>query len=53
MTVNGPDGSRDTAWAMSQENVENVRRGWEAFKAGMERGKPGAGFNTGTFTTMR
>jgi hypothetical protein len=38
---------------MSQENVENVRRGWEAFKAGMERGKPGAGFNTGTFAPMR
>ena len=53
MAVNGPDGSRDTAWAMSQENVENVRQGWEAFTAGMERGKPGAGFNTGTFATMR
>jgi hypothetical protein len=26
MAVSGPDGSRDTAWAMSQENVEIVRR---------------------------
>ena len=27
-------GSADTAWAMSQENVEIVRRGFEAWNAG-------------------
>jgi hypothetical protein len=27
---------------MSQENVEVVRRAWEAFLAAMERGDPGA-----------
>jgi ketosteroid isomerase-like protein len=37
---------RDTAGAMSQENVEVVRRSWEAFQAGMERGDPGALFNS-------
>jgi ketosteroid isomerase-like protein len=31
---------------MSQENVEMVRRVFEAFKAGMERGDPGAVFDT-------
>jgi hypothetical protein len=31
---------------MSQENVEIVRRIWEAFQAGMERGDPGAIFDS-------
>jgi ketosteroid isomerase-like protein len=31
---------------MSQENVEIVRRVFEEFQAGMERGDPGAGFDT-------
>jgi uncharacterized protein len=25
---------RDTAWAMSEENVETARRGWEAYERG-------------------
>jgi ketosteroid isomerase-like protein len=32
---------------MSEENVEIVRRIWEAFQAGMERGDPGAIFDSG------
>jgi ketosteroid isomerase-like protein len=38
-------GSRDTDRAMSQENVEVVRRVFEQFQAGMERGDPGAGLS--------
>ena len=34
---------------MSQENVEVVRRGWEAFEAGLARGDFGAGFESGAF----
>ncbi len=41
-----PVGQRDTAGAMSQENIEVVRRSWEEFQAGMERGDPGALFNS-------
>ena len=37
--------SRDTAWAMSQENVEVVRRAFEEFLNAMERGDPGALFD--------
>ena len=33
---------------MSEENVENVRRSWEEFQAGMERGDPGACLRFGT-----
>ena len=33
---------------MSQENVEIVRRMFEAFVQGLERGNPGAAFDTGT-----
>ena len=33
---------------MSQENVEIVRRMFEAFVQGLERGDPGAAFDTGT-----
>ena len=29
-----PEPTRDTARAMSEENVEIVRRGWEAFEGG-------------------
>src|SRR5512139_2727667 len=36
---------RDTAWAMSQENVEIVRRSIEIFRAAVERGDPGAYFD--------
>lgn len=32
---------------MPQENVEIVRRAWEVFKAGLERGDPGAPFDAG------
>ncbi|MGC1815662.1 MAG: hypothetical protein WA696_16120 [Solirubrobacterales bacterium] len=32
---------------MSQENVENVRRSWEEFQAGMKRGDPGSAFDLG------
>jgi ketosteroid isomerase-like protein len=32
---------------MSQENVEIVRRGFEAFRAGLARGDPGAMFDSG------
>jgi ketosteroid isomerase-like protein len=32
---------------MSRENVELVRRGFEVFQAGMERGDPGAPFDAG------
>jgi ketosteroid isomerase-like protein len=32
---------------MSEENVEIVRRAWEEFQAGMERGDPGAIFDSG------
>ena len=32
---------------MSQENVEIVRRAWEEFQAGLERGDPGAFFDSG------
>jgi ketosteroid isomerase-like protein len=32
---------------MSQENVEIVRRGFEAFRAGLSRGDPGAVFDSG------
>jgi ketosteroid isomerase-like protein len=32
----------DTGWAMSQENVELLRRLWEQFEEGIERGDPGA-----------
>ena len=35
---------RDTARAMSQENVEIVRRVYEEWSAGVERGDPGAAF---------
>ncbi len=38
---------RDTGRAMSQENVEIVRRGIEEFRAGLARGDPGAVFNSG------
>ena len=31
---------------MSQENLENVRRSWEEFQAGTERGDPGAAFDS-------
>ena len=35
---------------MSEENVELVRRGWEAFKEGMERGDPAGGaWDSGVF----
>jgi ketosteroid isomerase-like protein len=34
---------------MSEENVEIVRRGWEGFKAGWERGETGGGFESGAF----
>jgi ketosteroid isomerase-like protein len=37
----------DTARAMSQENVEIVRRGFEEFRAGLARGDPGAMFDSG------
>jgi ketosteroid isomerase-like protein len=37
--------SRDTAQAMSQENVEIVRRLFEVFREGMERGDFVAGFD--------
>jgi hypothetical protein len=41
---------RNTAWAMSEEQVEVVRRGWEGFKAGMARGDPAGGaFETGAY----
>ena len=33
---------------MSQENVEIVQRSFEAFNAGLERGDPGALFDSGT-----
>ena len=39
--------ARDTAWAMSQENVEIVRRLIEQWWTGLERGDPGAPFDTG------
>lgn len=32
---------------MSREDVEICRRVWEEFKAGVERGDPGAGFDLG------
>jgi ketosteroid isomerase-like protein len=38
---------RDTAWAMSQENVEVVRRITDAFVAGSEHGEYGAAWDTG------
>jgi ketosteroid isomerase-like protein len=38
--------SRDTERAMSQENVEVVRGLVDAFRAGMERGDPGAWFDS-------
>ncbi len=34
---------------MSQENVETVRRGFEHAQAGLERGDPGAAFDSGAF----
>jgi len=40
--------SRDTARAMSEENVMIVRRAFEAFNAALERGDPGALFESGT-----
>jgi hypothetical protein len=36
---------RDTAWAMSDANVEVVRRALEKFRAGVELGDPGAFFD--------
>jgi ketosteroid isomerase-like protein len=33
---------------MSEENVEIVRQMFEAFQEGLERGNPGAAFDTGT-----
>jgi len=39
---------RDTAWAMSEENVEIVRRVVEEFQAGLGRGDPGAFFDSPT-----
>ena len=40
----------DTAWAMSEENVEIVRRGWEGFTAGLARGDPSGGaYESGAF----
>jgi ketosteroid isomerase-like protein len=36
---------------MSQENVEIVRRGFEALKAGLDRGDPGAAFDTGVYAS--
>jgi ketosteroid isomerase-like protein len=32
---------------MSRENLEIARRVFEAFQSGMERGEPGAGYDTG------
>ena len=32
---------------MSEENVEVVRRAFETFQAGMERGDPGAAYDAG------
>jgi ketosteroid isomerase-like protein len=41
---------RDTGRAMSEENVEVVRRGWEGFTAGLARGDPSAGaYESGAF----
>jgi ketosteroid isomerase-like protein len=34
---------------MSEENVEIVRRLFDAFQAGLERGDPGVGFDLGLF----
>src|SRR4029078_11282597 len=36
---------------MSQENVEIVRRGFEALKAGLDRGDPGAAFDSGVYAS--
>jgi hypothetical protein len=35
---------------MSQENVEVVRRLWDEFQEGMDRGNPGAWFDSGAMT---
>ena len=36
---------------MSEENVEIVRRGFEALKAGLDRGDPGAAFDSGVYAS--
>ena len=37
---------RDTAWAMSEENVEIVRRVFDQFLLGLQRGDPAAFFDS-------
>jgi ketosteroid isomerase-like protein len=36
---------------MSEENVEIVRRGFEALQAGLDRGDPGAAFDSGVYAS--
>jgi ketosteroid isomerase-like protein len=36
---------------MSEENVEIVRRGFEALKTGLDRGDPGAAFDSGVYAS--